>query len=387
MPFFVAQAEQMGIQILPPDVNLSDHRFVVVDGNIRFGLDAVKGVGFAAVEAIKRAREEGGPFSDLWDFCARVDGRTVNKKAIEALIKCGAFGSTRASRKGMLSVLEQAQGAGQKAQQDAQIGQVSIFDLGLDGGGDGGRVMTPSHAPIPTAEFERTELLAAEKESIGIFISAHPLKALGPAMAAATDCGVAARAERRDGEMVTVGGIISQTKRLRTKKGDQMMFATLDDLDGSVELVVFAQTLEECKDALANDAIVLVRGRVDHKDQARTCLIVQKVERFEPSGEELERAQRLAAKASAQAAQALRIRLDAAAVPLTAIGELKDVLAGFPGESDVVIELCTRGGERRLRLGPDFRVSRGAVGLHAELESLLGEAILAPAASAQASAA
>ncbi len=386
VPFFVAQAEQMGIEILPPDVNLSDHRFVVVDGNIRFGLDAVKGVGFAAVEAIKRARE-GGPFSDLWDFCARVDGRTVNKKAIEALIKCGAFGSTGASRKGMLSVLEQAQGAGQKAQQDAQIGQVSIFDLGLDGGGDGGRVMTPSHAPIPTAEFERTELLAAEKESIGIFLSAHPLKALGPAMAAATDCGVAALAERRDGEMVTVGGIISQTKRLRTQKGDQMMFATLDDLDGSVELVVFAQTLEECKDALANDAIVLVRGRVDHKDQARTCLIVQKVERFEPSGEELERAQRLAAKASAQAAQALRIRLDAAAVPLTAIGELKDVLAGFPGESDVVIELCTRGGERRLRLGPDFRVSRGAVGLHAELESLLGEAILAPAASAQASAA
>src|SRR5579875_1280726 len=116
VPFFVAQAEQMGIEILPPDVNLSDHEFVVVDGNIRFGLDAVKGVGYAAVEAIKRAREEGGPFRDLWDFCARVDGRAVNKKAIEALIKCGAFGSTGATRKGMLQVLEQAQGAGQKAQ-------------------------------------------------------------------------------------------------------------------------------------------------------------------------------------------------------------------------------------------------------------------------------
>ena len=138
VPFFVAQAEQMGIAILPPDVNLSDHEFVVDEGNIRFGLDAVKGVGFQAVEAIKRAREDGGPFGDLWDFCARVDNRTVNKKAIEALIKCGAFGSTGASRKGMLLVLEQAQGAGQKAQQDALIGQGSIFDLGLDGVAGGG---------------------------------------------------------------------------------------------------------------------------------------------------------------------------------------------------------------------------------------------------------
>ena len=129
VPFFVAQAEQMGIGILPPDVNLSDHQFVVVDGNIRFGLDAVKGVGYAAVEAIKRAREDKGPFVDLFDFCERVDNRAVNKKAIEALIKCGAFGSTGASRKGMLAVLEQAQAAGQKAQQDEQIGQGSIFDL------------------------------------------------------------------------------------------------------------------------------------------------------------------------------------------------------------------------------------------------------------------
>src|ERR671929_332577 len=118
----------MGIDILPPDVNLSDHEFMVVDGNIRFGLDAVKGVGHAAVEAIKRAREEGGPFESLWDFCERVDARAVNKKAIEALIKCGAFGSTGATRRGMLEVLEAAQQAGQKAQLDAQIRQSSVFD-------------------------------------------------------------------------------------------------------------------------------------------------------------------------------------------------------------------------------------------------------------------
>src|SRR5206468_12901613 len=115
---------------------LSDHEFVVVDGDIRFGLDAVKGVGYSAVEAIKAAREEGGPFASIWDFCERVDPQRVNKKAIEALVKCGAFGSTGASRKGMLSVLEQAQAAGQKTQLDAQIGQGSIFDM-LRGPADG----------------------------------------------------------------------------------------------------------------------------------------------------------------------------------------------------------------------------------------------------------
>ena len=115
VPFFVNQAESMGIEILPPDVNESDHEFVVVDGNIRFGLDAVKGVGYAAVEAIKGAREEGGPFTSLWDFCERVDARAVNKKAIEALIKCGAFGSTGATRKGMLDGARgRAQAAGRR---------------------------------------------------------------------------------------------------------------------------------------------------------------------------------------------------------------------------------------------------------------------------------
>ena len=129
VPFFVNQAEAMGIEILPPDVNLSDHEFMVVEGNIRFGLDAVKGVGYAAVEAIKQAREEDGDFTSLWEFCERVDGRAVNKRSIEALIKCGAFGSTGATRKGMLEVLDSAQAAGQRAQQDAQMGQGSIFDL------------------------------------------------------------------------------------------------------------------------------------------------------------------------------------------------------------------------------------------------------------------
>jgi DNA polymerase-3 subunit alpha len=380
VPFFVTQAEQMGIQILPPDVNLSDHEFVVVDGNIRFGLDAVKGVGFAAVEAIKKARGDGEttiPFANLFDFCARVDNRAVNKKAIEALIKCGAFGSTGASRKGMLSVLEQAQGAGQKAQQDAVIGQGSIFDIGgTDGAGASGSgpVPVPIHAPIPAEEFDRSALLAAEKESIGLFISEHPLKEFGPALRAKADCSLADLAGKRDGDWVTVGGMITQARKFRTKTGDPMMFATLGDLETSVDLVVFAKVLETVGDAVATDSIVIIRGRVDHKDRDKTCVVVQQFDRFEPTPAEVEKA-KLAAEKAALPPSPLRLTLDAAALPASAPADLKDLLAGFPGESDVVIELRTSTGLRRLRLGPGYRVARSP-SLHAELDSLLGGAIV-----------
>ncbi len=182
----------MGIEILPPDVNLSDHEFMVVDGNIRFGLDAVKGVGYAAVEAIKKAREEDGDFTSLWEFCERVDARTVNKRSIEALIKCGAFGSTGATRKGMLEVLDSAQAAGQRTQQDAQMGQGSIFDL-FDAGpsADASPFNAPTYPPIPIDEYDRNELLAMEKESIGIFISEHPLKRVREALKVKADCSTA----------------------------------------------------------------------------------------------------------------------------------------------------------------------------------------------------
>ncbi len=416
VPFFVLQAEQMGISILPPDVNLSDHEFVVVDGNIRFGLDAVKGVGYQAVEAIKRARGDtdpthsvpdhsvpahpgpadpgpahpGGskPFLNLFDFCARVDSRAVNKKAIEALIKCGAFGSTGATRKGMLMMLEQAQGAGQKAQQDALIGQGSIFDLvpadppprSLEAGrheaagSGGGGFALPSHVPIPAIEFDRAELLAAEKESIGLFISAHPLKEVRAALNARVECPLSDLAGRRDGDWVLVGGMITDTNKIRTKKGDPMMFATLDDLEDSVELLVFGNTLAASGDVLAADSIVLVRGRVDHKDRDKTCIVVQQIERFEPTAEEVQAAREQEARRPA-APSALRLRLDATALAASVLPELKDVLAGFPGDCEVMIELSTSVGDRRLKLGPEFRVAHSA-GLHAELDALLGHAIL-----------
>jgi DNA polymerase III subunit alpha len=379
VPFFAARCDEMGIEILPPDVNLSDHEFIVVEGNIRFGLDAVKGVGYQAVEAIKAAREHGGPFASLWDFCARVDPRAVNKKAIEALVKCGAFGSTGASRKGMLQVLEQAQASGQKQQLDAQIGQGSIFDLG-GGGGDNGNgsgaaiAFTPSHPPIPAVEFDQAELLAIEKESVGLFISAHPLKQVREALRQTVDAPVAELPARKDGDWVTAGGIITQAKKIRTKKGDPMMFATLDDLEGSIEILVFGKALAEYEGALGVDEVVVVRGRIDHKDADKTCLVVQTAEPFRPTPEQVEAAREKAAIA-AVGPLPLRVLLDATRLPATVIDELKHVFGNHAGESEVVLDIRTSAGARTLRLGEGFRVST-TPSLRAELEHILGPAAL-----------
>ena len=418
VPFFVARCEEMGIEILPPDVNLSDHEFTVVAGNIRFGLDAVKGVGYQAVEAIKRAREQDGdgtlvganagtPFKSLWDFCERVDNRAVNKKAIEALIKCGALGSTGATRKGMLFVLEQAQAAGQKAQQDAQIGQGSIFDLdgageagdgstpSGGGSGPGAGLMRPSHPSIPAEEFKQAELLAAEKEAIGLFVSAHPLKPVREALRARADCPLAALAQRRDKDWVTVGGIVTETKRIRTRNGDHMMFATLDDLDGSVEMLVFGKALVEHEAVLRCDQVLLVRGRVDHKEAGKTCLVVQSAEAFEPTEQELARAGTAATSArraptatpdaggrstgvvaATAGVDPIHLRVDAARLPASFIEDLKQLIESHPGPAELVLEMDTRSGPRRLRLGEAYRVAPTPT-LHAELEEIIAPALAA----------
>jgi DNA polymerase III subunit alpha len=381
VPFFVARCEEMGIEILPPDVNLSDHEFTVVEGNIRFGLDAVKGVGYQAVEAIKAAREDGGEFASLWDFCERVDSRAVNKKAIEALVKCGALGSTKATRKGMMDVLEHAQAAGQKIQQDAQIGQGSIFDLeeapaptgATIGEGPGASLARPIHPPIPPDEYDQAELLKVEKESIGLFISAHPLKPLREALRARTDCPLAALADKRDKDWVTVGGIIVEAKKIRTRNGDHMMFATLDDLAGNVEILVFGKALSEFETALAVDEVVLIKGRVDHKEAGKTCLVVQSAERFAPTQEEIEQASAVSARRGAVAtaiAEPVHLRIDASALGTSLIEDLKHAIQEYPGPAEVLLDVDTGTRICRLRLGEAYRVQHTPT-LRAELEQVV----------------
>src|SRR5207249_9533043 len=149
--------------------------------------------------------------------------------------------------------------------------------LAVAGAAGGGGISRPVHPPIPAEEFDQAQLLAAEKEAIGLFVSAHPLKPLREALRARVDCPLSALPERRDKECLTVGGIIVEAKRIRTRNGDQMMFATLDDLSGAVEVLVFGGALSEHEAALAVDEVVLVKGRVDHKEAGKTCLIAQTV--------------------------------------------------------------------------------------------------------------
>jgi DNA polymerase-3 subunit alpha len=365
VPFFVNRCAEMGIEVLPPDVNSSDHGFVVSGNCIRFGLDAVKNVGHIAVQAILDARQEGGEFASLWDFCERVDTRAVNKRAVECLVKCGALDSTGASRKGMLEALPAATAFGQKAQEDSRLGQSSIFDLG--GGAEESGPSRQHHAPIRAEEFDQRELLRLEKETLGTFLSSHPLAEVKDALRARVDCSLSSLADRPDGSWVSVGGIIAEFKRHKSKNGSLMSFATLDDVEGQVEMLVMGKAYEGSQEFLETDAIVVVRGRLDHKGRGETKLVAQEVELFQPTEDEVAKAR------AARDTGPLRVSIDAAAFGASLIEELKVILGHFSGDSEVILVMETREGSRELRFGRDYRVRRSA-GLDAELDALLGTA-------------
>ncbi|HET7121003.1 MAG TPA: DNA polymerase III subunit alpha [Solirubrobacterales bacterium] len=367
VPFFVNRCAEMGIDVLPPDVNSSDHSFVVSEKAIRFGLDAVKNVGHSAVEAILRAREE-QPIESIWDFCERVDSRAVNKRAIECLIKCGALDSTGASRKGMLEALPAAQSAGQKAQADAQLGQGSIFDFGDESAGPSQSQAHHQRPPISAAEFDRAELLAMEKETLGTYLSSHPLTEVGPALRSRVDCSLAELGGKPDGAWVTVGGIVVDCKKIRTKSGNQMMFATLDDVEGQVEMLVFKADQAESAAVIQPDAIVLVRGRLDHKDRGETKLVVQEAQRFEPDAEEIAEASKLAPVPSGP----FEVSIDLAHWSDGLCEELKAVLEHHRGDAEVHLVV----GERRYRVGEKYRVKPSGM-LRTELEDVLKAAPIA----------
>ncbi len=376
VPYLVSRCDEMAIDVLPPDVNQSGHDFVVVGGDIRFGLDAVKNVGYGAVEKILEGRDKNGSFASIWDFCARVDSRTVNKKAIESLVKCGALDSTGATRKGMLDVLGQAQASGAKTQEDALSGQSSIFDLG-DGGVEDDAAVA-HYPPISSKEFERIEFLAGEKETLGIFVSSHPLAEVRHLLGEKVDCSIADLGRKADGAWVTVGGLITQARRIRTRAGDPMMFATLDDLDGQVEIIVFKGAYESNESKIDVDQRVLVRGRVDHKDRGETKLVVQEITPFDPTPEEIANAPKQATGAgpsrrrrAGRKSEPVLLRVDARLCGEHMIDELKAVLEHFPGEAEVQLEMETSTGARRLRFGTDYRVAPSHA-LQAELDELLG---------------
>jgi DNA polymerase-3 subunit alpha len=316
------------------------------------------------VEAVTAAREEGGPFTSIWDFCERVDCRAVNKKAIESLVRCGALDSTGATRRGMLEILPSAQGAGQKAQQDAQLGQGSIFEL-EEPGAAAASSNARQHPPVPPLPDDRKDLNVMEKETLGLFLSSHPFKEVRAALRAKVECGLADLKGKKDGEWVTVGGMIAEAKRIRTKKGEPMLFATLDDLEAQVEILVFNSAYASNAEKIDIDKVVIVRGRVDHKDQGETKLVVQEAEIFDPSPEEVEHARANASVIMAPPRLTLKVP---AGIDAAWLEELKEVVSHNRGDHELV--LCV--GDRTLVLGEQYRVSPGR--FCAELNELPGAA-------------
>ena len=360
VPIYVNACDEMGIKVLPPDVNESATDFAVVEGKIRFGLNAVKNVGDNAARAIIAARKEGGSFTTIWDFTERVDPQVVNKRALESLVKCGALDSTGASRMGMLGVLENALAYGQKLAADRLAGQGSIFDLGFGDAEPAADVARRNHQPIATGEFEKAELLRLEKETLGLYVSEHPLSAVRDQLRRKTDATLGELERRRDGEVVIVGGIISGVKHLTTKKGEAMVFLQLEDPTGSTEVVVFAATYTTAREMCATDRILVVKGRVDHKQQGETKLIALELTPFEAVAERRD----------------VRFRLDARQAEAGVIAELARLVKEYPGDSPVYLALETSMGARTYALGPGYRV-RPDSDFIAEAKALLGEASVA----------
>jgi len=354
VPFYVNACHEIGLEVMPPDVNTSQVDFAVVEGKIRFGLNAVKNVGESACRAIVAARGDGGPFESIWDFTDRVDPQVVNKRALESLVKCGALDSTGGSRKGMFDVLENALSWGGRQQADRLAGQSSIFDLGGD---EGPAPQRAHHPPIDAEEYEKAELLRLEKETLGLYVSEHPLDAVRDQLRRRVDVPLAELERRRDGEVLTIAGIVSTLKQLTTKKGDPMVFARLDDLTGSAEVVVFNSVYAASRELLEADRILVVKGRVDHKQEGETKLIAIEVGEFEVS----------------RPAEEVRLKVDARRAPAGIVRDLSYVMKDFPGEAKVVLALETSDGLKTLELGPGYRVAP-VPDFYAEVKALLGEA-------------
>jgi DNA polymerase-3 subunit alpha len=356
VPFYVNACRDMGIEVEPPDVNASRQDFAIVEGRIRFGLNAVKNVGEAAADAIVRAREEDGPFATIWELTERVDPQHLNKRALESLVKCGALDSMDASRMGMLAILDSALGLGQRHAADRLAGQASIFD----GLGAEEEARERHHPPIPVSEFDERELLRLEKETLGLYVSEHPLERVRGELRRKTDCALSDLERRRDGEVVTVGGIVSALKQVTTKRGEPMVFALLDDPSGSAEIVVFNSTYAAARDHLVEDKVLVVKGRVDHKQAGETKLVAMEVNPFE----------------LVAARREVRLRIDAREARAGLVRELAALVRDYPGEALVFVSLETSLGEKTLALGPEYRVKPDSDFL-AEVRTLLGETALA----------
>jgi len=258
---YIKECQNINLKILPPDINESLIDFTVVDREkIRFGLAAVKNVGRAAIENIIQERTENGLFVSLFDFCKRVDLKTMNRRVVESLIKCGAFDSTESKRAQLLSVLEKAINLGHEIQREKRNGQTNLFALM----GKGTQSQQQDDIPLPDIEeFSDQELLTMEKETLGFYLSHHPLEDYQDKLRQIVTANSSQLDQFKDKSNLILGGIITTLRKKTTKNGNMMAYFVLEDLEGTIDVIVFPKTYEDFKEAMTEENVVVLEGRLD----------------------------------------------------------------------------------------------------------------------------
>ncbi len=346
--WYISVCKNDGINILPPDVNESGHDFTVHQNNsIRFGLAGVKSTGDAAVDAIVEARNEGGAFKSLTDFCCRVNMRIVNKRVIENLIKCGAMDSFGAKRSQLLAVLEQAADLGAACQRDRANGQIGLF-------GDDQSFGMPEIRLPQLDEFPKQVILQNEKEIIGFYVTDHPLSeyknVLQRFMPLHQFMG---ETQVADGQIVRVAGIISACSIKNTKKGDTMAVLTLEDFSGRFPVIAFPKTYHACVKDIFEDNVVAIEGRfnVDERESKIIALSVQTL--------------------SARELVQVRLRVEAHLENPLVQRELVQLFAKYKGEDIVYLHLM--GSRKVIKTTPNFWVNSEAPGFAEDVVKILGK--------------
>jgi DNA polymerase III subunit alpha len=354
---YLAECRAMGIAVDVPDINRSDSDFTpVVEGDgdaaelsIIFGLSAVRNVGEGLVAQIVSERDANGPFRDFFDFCQRVDMQVLNKRTVESLIKAGAFDSAGHPRKGLLTVFEQIIDHTLARRRERDMGIMTLFGDADDAGGTGDFERTP----IPDIEFGKHDRLAFEKEMLGLYVSDHPLLGAEAVLARKTDAAIEDLGEIEDGALKQVGGVVTGLQRKWTRKGDLMAVFTLEDLRSAVEVMVFPRTMTDHGHKLADDAVVVVRGRVDKREDAPK-LIAQTIDVVDVG--------------EGGTAEPLRLRVPPQLLSAGTVDRLKQILAEHPGGAPVLLHL---GDRSTVRLPERWNVDTSN-GLLGELRVVLG---------------
>lgn len=342
------------IQVLPPDVNKSNAHFTVSDGCIRFGLAAVKNIGEAAIESIVENRNKEGDFKNLYDFCERVNVGKVNKKVVEALIKCGAFDSTQNKRSQMMAILEDALDHGSRIQKEKADAQLDLFaDSNM-----GARALVSTPMLPDIEEWEDHMRLSFEKESLGFYVSGNPLDKYEPIIQKYASVNSVSIHDSSDGRMIRMAGTIKPLKIHKTKKGDMMAFAVIEDQSGNIEVVVFPDLYAEVHMYLAAEEIVILEAVVQRKENM-VKLIAEKIIPIE--------------KASEEWANGVIIKLDAEKSSLITLEQLKTILKKYPGECPTYLNIeIDQTTPLMIKLAGDYHTASDS-SFYKEIEELIGE--------------